>query len=1372
MKIKNLQNLFIFIFFAVFPCLIFSLPKDQKVIYGCIQTEEKDNILSIKQNCPKAIIEWSEFSLLENEKINIFQQKNYTLVNKVISDKISEIYGSINAQGNFYLINQNGIIIGANGSINANKIFLSTLELKKEDFIKDNYHFLSDKDSEIINNGTIKSVNDIFIISTQIVNNSLITSERASANLIASNDVYLLDQKQNIVIKPNKNSKITNNGSIKSIEIKLLASRDNFDSYAISNKGLIEADSYSKKNGKVILQAKKGISEIAGEIKSKSENKSFVQVLGEKVHIVGNAKIDTSSDSNGGDIFIGGDFQGKNPEIQNSCYTFVSKDAFINASSNIEGNGGKIIIWSDIATDYYGNIKTTGGEIKGDGGFVEISGKENLIFRGDVNRKAFNGENGILLLDPGEINIVSGAPGGSSPTFPTSGNNYVISGGGAAASLTDGDLNNGLSSGPVTVNAGSILTVAAAAVISWSNTNTLTFISSKDTIIQSGASISNTSAAASPFTVMNFTANSSGANTTSRFGCEVLGAISTVNGNVLITATGSNIGVNPIGIYVTNSASGTGSITSTGSGSITLTGMGGNGNSGQNVGIFIENSASASQASVSSTGGGNIVFIGTGGGGNSTQNYGINIQGLITTSPSTGNITLTGASIATGGDNEGIKITGSVTTSSGLITMTGTGGNGAANNNYGINFTQNGAISASVSSNSGNLNLTGTSTSTGSSNNGIIIQSGAAITSTTGSITLDNTIGGGSGSASDNKGVLITGANSKIETTGAGGNIIFDTISSNGTINNNSAIEIIAGGQINCTNSGSITATNSIIGGTVATGVNNFGFYVDGANSKVSTNTGNISITAISNASANSGNAQNEGIEIEDQGLISSQGGAINLIGIGGIGASYGNHGIHVENASITNTSSGNITLQGTTSATGNDGISEGNDGVSIQSDGITTAVVSAVDGNITIQNSIGGGVGATSYNRGVMVTGSLAKIETTGAGNIIFNTISSNGTINNNSAIEIIAGGQINCTNSGNITATTSIIGGAAATGVNNLGFYVDGANSKVSTITGNISITATSNASASGGNALNKGIEVEDQGLISSQGGAINLIGIGGAGASYGNCGIHLHGSITNTSSGNITLQGTTVATGNDGIGEGNDGVVIHSDGITTAVVSAVDGNITIQNSTGGGVSATSYNRGVIVTGSLAKIETTGAGNIIFDTIQSNGLNTQNIALYLSAGALINCSVSGNITATNNIIGGQATATGDDNIGVLIEGSSSISTSSGSISITASSVALTNMNMGIMLADAGAISSTTGDITLNGTAGGNGASNNIGVHIRDNSARILGSGIISITGASMASGSGNHGVMVGRQSPSTGVGIIDAAGVNDLTQVRRPPL
>ncbi len=92
------------------------------------------------------------------------------------------------------------------------------------------------------------------------------------------------------------------------------------------------------------------------------------------------------------EIFVGGGYQGNNENITNALYTFVEKGAQLNA-----GAGGRVIVWSDKRTWFYGDINAP------QGGFVEVSGKEDLAY---VNLVGIDvGTEGTILLDPNNITL-------------------------------------------------------------------------------------------------------------------------------------------------------------------------------------------------------------------------------------------------------------------------------------------------------------------------------------------------------------------------------------------------------------------------------------------------------------------------------------------------------------------------------------------------------------------------------------------------------------------------------------------------------------------------------------------------------------------------------------------------------------------------------------------------------------------------------------------------------------------------------------------------------------------------------------------------------------------------------------------------------
>ena len=118
-----------------------------------------------------------------------------------------------------------------------------------------------------------------------------------------------------------------------------------------------------------------------------------VEVLGNKVALLDDASIDVSG---GGTALIGGNYQGQG-DTPTASRTFVGSDVTINADGAVNGDGGTVVVWADEITGFYGSISARGGSESGDGGLVEVSGKENLIFRGHVDTLATKGVSGTLL---------------------------------------------------------------------------------------------------------------------------------------------------------------------------------------------------------------------------------------------------------------------------------------------------------------------------------------------------------------------------------------------------------------------------------------------------------------------------------------------------------------------------------------------------------------------------------------------------------------------------------------------------------------------------------------------------------------------------------------------------------------------------------------------------------------------------------------------------------------------------------------------------------------------------------------------------------------------------------------------------------------
>ncbi|MCM8791144.1 MAG: YDG domain-containing protein, partial [Candidatus Omnitrophica bacterium] len=146
-------------------------------------------------------------------------------------------------------------------------------------------------------------------------------------------------------------------------------------------------------NGDALLEA--------GSVIDASNDKGIggrVEILGHQVILIG-ATIDVSGTTGGGTVLIGGDFQGKGT-LFNAEIVLINRNSYIYADATISGNGGMVIVWSDVLTSYFGHISSRGGPEDGNGGFIQVSSSGTLRFNGFIDATAPSGERGTLILDP------------------------------------------------------------------------------------------------------------------------------------------------------------------------------------------------------------------------------------------------------------------------------------------------------------------------------------------------------------------------------------------------------------------------------------------------------------------------------------------------------------------------------------------------------------------------------------------------------------------------------------------------------------------------------------------------------------------------------------------------------------------------------------------------------------------------------------------------------------------------------------------------------------------------------------------------------------------------------------------------------------
>jgi filamentous hemagglutinin family protein len=476
------------------PGLVLANPENPTIVSGNASFHNtSSSALEVTVN-EQSIIHWNEFSIDSHESTHfILPNSSSVVLNRVVSGSISKINGQLSSNGNVYLINPNGILVGPTGVIDTAGFLASTLDIDTQALINfGELLFSGNSSASIINEGMITAWNgDIILLAYQVENAQTLYAPHGVVAIGCGEKILLTpagDQRITIQIpveqceKPSEGIGIHQRGIIQAIQTELKADGNPY-TYAIKNEGWVNATGLIVREGRVYLVAQDGLVSTSGQLSASNADGygGEIQILGKVVTLADEAEIIASGDKGGGTILIGGDYQGNNPDIFNAHITYVSPDAVISADSFQNGNGGKVIAWADGETLFYGKVSAKGGLLGGNGGFAEISGINNLDFRGIADLTAPKGATGTLLLDPANITISTGSDTNTTftacptGTYVTTANSAIIN---IANLLTN--LGSTCNISIVTTPGGSQTgTITVANAIDWtgSNTNTLTVTS-------------------------------------------------------------------------------------------------------------------------------------------------------------------------------------------------------------------------------------------------------------------------------------------------------------------------------------------------------------------------------------------------------------------------------------------------------------------------------------------------------------------------------------------------------------------------------------------------------------------------------------------------------------------------------------------------------------------------------------------------------------------------------------------------------------------------------------------------------------------------------------------------------------------------------
>ncbi len=484
-----------------------SLPTGGTVAAGDVAISQPSGTqLNITQGSNAAIVNWNGFSIGSGSTVNINQPGAQSVIlNRVTGNTTSQIHGQLNANGQVHLVNPNGIFIGPNGHVNTGGFVASTLNISDDDFLNGRYHYNGNGASAGVENaGTIQVVPGGYaaLIGGKVSNSGVIRVPMGKVGLGAGEQVTLDvsgDGFLQVAVPSNSDDAamealVTNSGRIEAdggvVHLKAASARD-AARQVVNMSGVIEARSVGGVSGAVVLGGSGGAVQVSGRIDTsarvtlveasprpvaRDQNGGSITITGEAIELAGAAlSADGAGTGNGGEIRVGGDLQGGG-DLQRASTTLVDSATVISANGGDQGDGGLIIVWSDDYTSFSGFNSARGGDLAGDGGFVEVSGKLALNYDGLTDTRAPFGAYGTLLLDPTNITVSETATGPGTVTPDTiqtnlGSGNVILTTAGSGTLQPEGDPIDLGGTDPTQLG-----TITVEDPITWSNGSRLTLL--------------------------------------------------------------------------------------------------------------------------------------------------------------------------------------------------------------------------------------------------------------------------------------------------------------------------------------------------------------------------------------------------------------------------------------------------------------------------------------------------------------------------------------------------------------------------------------------------------------------------------------------------------------------------------------------------------------------------------------------------------------------------------------------------------------------------------------------------------------------------------------------------------------------------------
>jgi len=284
-------------------------PTGGTVSAGSGSIAQSGKTTTVTQASQNLAVNWTSFSVASGETVNFVQPNRQSIVlNRVTGREASVIDGALQANGQVWLLNAQGVLFGRNASVNVGGLVASTLGMNDAEFMAGKTRFTTEGAAGMVENQGSLSGGYVALLGPQVRNTGRIQTPGGTSAL-AAGDAVTLSFAGGALLSVQVDAGtyaalVDNRGLIQADDGHVLMSataKDALLSTVVNNSGVIQARGLSTDGGTIKLLAggDGGTVTVGGTLDASStaHNGGFIETSGPHVQVGADARLSTLSGS-------------------------------------------------------------------------------------------------------------------------------------------------------------------------------------------------------------------------------------------------------------------------------------------------------------------------------------------------------------------------------------------------------------------------------------------------------------------------------------------------------------------------------------------------------------------------------------------------------------------------------------------------------------------------------------------------------------------------------------------------------------------------------------------------------------------------------------------------------------------------------------------------------------------------------------------------------------------------------------------------------------------------------------------------------------------------------------------------------------------